>query len=147
MLPLWNAWHFLTLYAGDTEGRVRTDADHPLDRYLLAKTRDLVALTTRAMDGYDLSRACSALRDHLDVLTNWYIRCSLDRVGADVLPFPLSGGALCRVEHPDRERRAEALELRLRAGEMVYVPAHHSCTLSEARTPCRLLLLVLHATP
>ncbi|MCG0283478.1 isoleucine--tRNA ligase [Streptomyces sp. PSAA01] len=104
LLPLWNAWHFLALYAGDTEGHVRTEADHPLDRYLLAKTRDLVELTTGAMDGYDLSRACSALRDHLDVLTNWYIRCSRDRFAAgdraavDTLHTALE--VLCRLMAP-----------------------------------------------
>ncbi|WP_327701137.1 isoleucine--tRNA ligase [Streptomyces decoyicus] len=104
LLPLWNAWHFLTLYADGDEGRVRGDAAHPLDRYLLAKTRDLVDRTTRAMDDYDLSTACSGLRDHLDLLTNWYIRCSRDRFTAgdrgalDTLHTALE--VLCRLMAP-----------------------------------------------
>ncbi|MER7410925.1 isoleucine--tRNA ligase [Streptomyces cacaoi] len=104
LLPLWNAWHFLSLYGAEHEGRFRTDQDHPLDRYLLARTRDLVETTTRAMDDYDLSRACTALREHLDVLTNWYIRCSRDRFAAgdraavDTLHTALE--VLCRLMAP-----------------------------------------------
>ncbi|OPF83161.1 hypothetical protein VT50_0205455 [Streptomyces antioxidans] len=72
----------------------------------------------------------------------------LGRAGADVLLFPLSGGVRCRVEaRGAANHQGGGLELRLRAGEMVFVPARHSCSLSEAWTPCRLLLLMLHATP
>ncbi|MBI0298317.1 hypothetical protein JBE04_28600 [Streptomyces sp. PRKS01-29] len=72
----------------------------------------------------------------------------LGRVGADILLFPLRGGVRCRVEDPDpADHQGGGVELRLRAGEMVFVPARHFCTLSEAWAPCRLLLLVLHATP
>ncbi|GAA1701070.1 hypothetical protein GCM10009680_47560 [Streptomyces yatensis] len=72
----------------------------------------------------------------------------LGHVGADVLLFPLRGGVRCRVENDGRtDHRSAMVELRLRAGEMCYVPARHSCTLSEAVAPCELLLLVLHATP
>src|SRR5215510_142401 len=43
LLPLWNAWSFLSLYANaaGVEGHERTDSPHVLDRYLLAKTHDL----------------------------------------------------------------------------------------------------------
>jgi isoleucyl-tRNA synthetase len=50
-----------------------------LDRYLLAKTAELVRAVTVAMDAYDLFAACGAVRSYLDALTNWYIRRSRDR--------------------------------------------------------------------
>ncbi len=81
LLPLWNTWYFLTLYA-NAEGRtgqVRTDSDNVLDRYVLAKTRALVEQVTAAMDAYDLFGACGLVRSHLDALTNWYVRRSRDR--------------------------------------------------------------------
>jgi isoleucyl-tRNA synthetase len=82
LLPLWNAWYFFSLYA-NAEGRRaalgRTDVEGTLDRYLLAKAADLVDGVTAALDGYDLSGACSQVEAFLDVLTNWYIRRSRDR--------------------------------------------------------------------
>jgi isoleucyl-tRNA synthetase len=80
--PLWSAWYFFTLYANADNVDVnigRTDATGVLDRYLLAKSHDLVLAVTERMDAYDLSGACEAVGSFLDVLTNWYIRRSRDR--------------------------------------------------------------------
>ena len=81
LLPLWNAWSFLALYANaaGVDGAVRTDSPDVLDRYILAKTHDVVASVTASMDAYDLFAACGAVREHLDSLTNWYIRRSRNR--------------------------------------------------------------------
>lgn len=81
LLPLWNSWYFLTLYAnaGGHQGSVRTDSTNVLDRYVLAKTRDLTADMTESMDAYDLFGACQHVRTYLDVLTNWYVRRSRSR--------------------------------------------------------------------
>jgi isoleucyl-tRNA synthetase len=86
LLPLWNAWYFLTLYANaaGVEGDVRDGVERPfsthvLDRYVLAKTRDLVEDVTRAMDAYDLFGACASVRLFVETLTNWYIRRSRQR--------------------------------------------------------------------
>lgn len=78
VLPLWNCWHFLALYANaeSVEGHRRTDSPHVLDRYVLAKTHSLVVSTRAALDVYDLSGACAGVRDYLDALTNWYVRRS-----------------------------------------------------------------------
>jgi isoleucyl-tRNA synthetase len=84
LLPLWNSWYFLTLYANAAghHGTVRTDSTNVLDRYVLAKTRELVVDMTATMDAFDLFGACQLVRDYLDVLTNWYIRRSRDRFWA-----------------------------------------------------------------
>jgi isoleucyl-tRNA synthetase len=79
--PLWNVWYFFSLYA-NADGRTarhRTDSQHLLDRYLLAKTRELVEQVTVEMEGYDISGAAEAIRSYLDALTNWYVRRSRDR--------------------------------------------------------------------
>ncbi len=79
--PIWNAWYFLSLYANadGVVGRRRTDATGVLDRYVLAKTADLVTDVTACMDRYDLFGACAAITGFLDALNNWYIRRSRPR--------------------------------------------------------------------
>ena len=81
VLPLWNSWYFLALYANASgrEGTWRVDSQHVLDRYALAKTHDLVRDVQAAMDVYDISGACQLVREYLEVLTNWYVRRSRQR--------------------------------------------------------------------
>jgi isoleucyl-tRNA synthetase len=75
MLPLWNAYSFLALYAPKV-GAFRTDSTHVLDRYILAKLAALRDDLTAAMDVCDISGACEQLRRFTDALTNWYVRRS-----------------------------------------------------------------------
>ena len=108
LLPIWNAWYFLSLYAnaGDLRrGRSVTEApEHVLDRYVLAKTHELVVGVTARMDAYDLSGACTEISAFLDSLNNWYIRRSRERfwgedqTAIDVLHTVLDH--LCRVSAP-----------------------------------------------
>ena len=57
-------------------------SEHVLDRYILAKTRTAVTEIEQRLDVYDVAGACQALREHLEVLTNWYIRRSRSRFWA-----------------------------------------------------------------
>ncbi|MFM1722294.1 isoleucine--tRNA ligase [Rhodococcus sp. PAM 2766] len=78
LLPLWNAWSFLQLYASKP-GQWRTDSPNVLDKYILAKlaaTRDAI---TDALDVTDIAGACDELRTFCDALTNWYVRRSRSR--------------------------------------------------------------------
>ena len=79
--PIWNAFHFFTLYANVEGHRAtwRTDSTQLLDRYVLAKTGELVRDVTARMDDYDLAGACGEITAFLDALNNWYIRRSRDR--------------------------------------------------------------------
>jgi isoleucyl-tRNA synthetase len=81
LMPIWNAFHFFTLYANadGRRARVRTDSPHRLDRYVLAKTRELVEATTDRLDAYDIAGACAEVQSYLDALNNWYIRRSRER--------------------------------------------------------------------
>jgi isoleucyl-tRNA synthetase len=87
LLPLWNVWYFFSLYANTAgekgyEATRRVDSGDVLDRYLLAKTHDLVTGVTRQLDQFDIAGACQTVRDFLDVLTNWYVRRSRERFWA-----------------------------------------------------------------
>ena len=78
LLPLWNAYSFLALYAPKV-GVWRTNSPHPLDRYILAKLAQLRDDLTDALDVYDISGACDELREFTEALTNWYVRRSRQR--------------------------------------------------------------------
>ena len=81
MLPLWNSWYFLSLYANaeGKSGKVDFSSNNVLDTYIFSKLHHLVNDTTVSMDAYDLFNACQQVRTFLDVLTNWYIRRSRNR--------------------------------------------------------------------
>ncbi|MGV8852369.1 MAG: isoleucine--tRNA ligase [Rhodoglobus sp.] len=85
LLPLWSTYYFFTLYANaadNYEATWRTDSTHVLDRYLLAKTRELIEDVTAELEALDSPMAAAKLRDFADVLTNWYVRRSRDRFWA-----------------------------------------------------------------
>jgi isoleucyl-tRNA synthetase len=81
ILPLWNSYYFFALYANaENYAAARTTASgHVLDRYILAKTRAAVTGMAAHLDDYNIAAACQLLRDHLEILTNWYIRRSRSR--------------------------------------------------------------------
>ncbi|MFD4183783.1 class I tRNA ligase family protein, partial [Rhodococcus sp. NPDC058514] len=78
LMPLWNAWSFLQLYAGKP-GQWRTDSPNVLDRYILAKLSDTRDAITDALEVNDIAGACDELRTFCDALTNWYVRRSRTR--------------------------------------------------------------------
>lgn len=85
MIPLWNTWYFFALYANAESyeasvGRAESlGSKDPLDRYLLAKTRQYVEKMTAELDDYAIADACETTRAFIDVLTNWYVRRSRER--------------------------------------------------------------------
>ncbi|NYI46504.1 isoleucyl-tRNA synthetase [Nocardioides aromaticivorans] len=85
MIPLWNTWYFFALYANAENyeasvGRAESlGSKDPLDRYLLAKTRQYVEKMTAELDDYAIADACETTRAFIDVLTNWYVRRSRER--------------------------------------------------------------------
>jgi isoleucyl-tRNA synthetase len=84
ILPLWNSYYFFALYANaeSYQARRNTGSEHVLDRYILAKTRAMVTELEQLLDTYQVAGACQLLREHLEVLTNWYIRRSRSRFWA-----------------------------------------------------------------
>ncbi|WP_277068969.1 isoleucine--tRNA ligase, partial [Saccharomonospora viridis] len=127
VLPLWNSYYFLALYANaeNTSGTVRTDSEHVLDRYLLAKTHELVTDVGGALDDYDIAGACATVRDFLEVLTNWYVRRSRDRFwngdrdAIDTLHTVLE--VVCRTVAPLLPLTTEAVWRGLTGGRSVHL--------------------------
>ena len=78
MLPMWNAYSFLRLYASQP-AEFSTDSTNVLDRYILAKLREAVENTTAALDATDVASATDEIRTFCDALTNWYVRRSRNR--------------------------------------------------------------------
>ena len=81
ILPLWNTYYFFTLYANASNYEAKFDlsSDDVLDRYLVAKTREMVAGVSADLNAFDTFGASARLRDFADVLTNWYVRRSRAR--------------------------------------------------------------------
>jgi len=132
LLPLWNAWSFLALYANSADGgrgrAARLDAPaspDPLDRYVLARTADLVDEVTAALDVVDVAGACEAVREFVDVLTNWYVRRSRARFWAedgaamDTLARVLE--VVCRVAAPLLPLTTEEVWRGLTGGRSVHL--------------------------
>ncbi|MBO7509073.1 MAG: isoleucine--tRNA ligase [Alphaproteobacteria bacterium] len=83
LTPLWNAYHFFTLYAN--AGNIvahdvwNAPTRNVLDEYILNETNVLVRIATNALDEYKPDVAVKEFVRFLDVLNNWYIRRSRAR--------------------------------------------------------------------
>ncbi len=87
LLPLWNAYHFFTLYANADEIKAEeiSKSSDILDTYILAKKQDLEIKITDLLDNYKFDKATEEISKFLEILNNWYIRRSRTRFwGTDV---------------------------------------------------------------
>jgi isoleucyl-tRNA synthetase len=79
--------HFPALRNGEWFHVNNTPLVNPLDRWIISKLQVLIWQVHDAMDGYDVSRACRAIVDYMDELTNWYVRLSRRRFwGSEMTP-------------------------------------------------------------
>lgn len=76
LTPLWNAYHFFTLYAnaGNISAQGKTDSENALDKYIMAELNELISIVGSALDEYKPDVAIKEFVRFLDVLNNWYIR-------------------------------------------------------------------------
>ncbi|MDX1522377.1 MAG: isoleucine--tRNA ligase, partial [Anaerolineae bacterium] len=83
VIPVWNAFSFLTRYADIDDWQPDPDAaprpGNDLDRWIRSRTYALTYDLDRAFSGYNLRGAVNLLVDYVDDLNNWYIRRSRDR--------------------------------------------------------------------
>lgn len=82
LTPLWNAYHFFTLYAnaGNVIAKNKPhETNDVLDVYILTEFNELVTLVRNALDEYKPDVAIAGMTKFLDVLNNWYIRRGRER--------------------------------------------------------------------
>lgn len=74
--PIWNAYHFFTLYANADQitATLITHSDNFNDQYILSKLSIAIETLEKAMDNYDIPSACVIVHNFVEVLNNWYIR-------------------------------------------------------------------------
>lgn len=84
LTPLWNAYHFFTLYAN--AGNVKADINknvfetkNVLDKYILAELSSLEKIVHEALSEYKPDVAVKEFTKFLDILNNWYIRLNRTR--------------------------------------------------------------------
>lgn len=87
VVRLENVWTFYDTYK--TKSVIGPDAPesaHPLDRWIVARVRELRDEMTAAFDTHELDRAARPIPQFIDDLSTWYIRRSRERMkggGAD----------------------------------------------------------------
>lgn len=127
LLPIWNSYYFFALYANAAkyQAKVSYGSKQLLDRYILAKTSELISDVENDLDALDSYLASAKVRDFAEVLTNWYIRRSRDRFwlgdheAFDTLYTVLE--ALLRVVAPLLPLAAEEIWRGLTAGRSVHL--------------------------
>lgn len=126
LTPLWNAYHFFTLYA-NAGGITATDnvSDNALDKYIVAELNELIQITDRALFEYKPDSAIKEFVRFLDILNNWYIRRSRARfwdeeqAAFDTLHTVLT--TLTRVMAPFAPFVTEYIYRNLTGGESVHL--------------------------
>ncbi|WP_291473465.1 isoleucine--tRNA ligase [Corynebacterium sp.] len=127
MLPMWNAYSFLRLYA-HTPAERSTTSTNVLDRYILAKLHDTVVEVTASLDATNIAAATDEIRQFCDALTNWYVRRSRDRFWAGDGEFPEAFNTLytvletlCRISAPLLPMTTEVIWRGLTGGRSVHL--------------------------
>lgn len=91
ILPLWNAYSFLSTYAEADGWQPSSElamdnapsSDHELDRWLVSRLETLLASVHSHMESYKLYLVVPEVLSFIDELTNWYIRLSRRRFWGD----------------------------------------------------------------
>ncbi|NSX83116.1 isoleucine--tRNA ligase [Wolbachia endosymbiont of Atemnus politus] len=79
--PIWNSYHFFTMYANADGVKAEVCKDHQstIDRYMISKCFEAVEGIQASMNNYNSQEACKVLVDFFEVLNNWYIRRNRER--------------------------------------------------------------------
>ncbi|TAE34726.1 MAG: isoleucine--tRNA ligase [Alphaproteobacteria bacterium] len=144
--PLWNAYHFFTLYANADSVKAEYDitSTNMMDRYILSKLTRCVEDVRGAWDAYDTPSVCTHITAFLEVLNNWYIRRNRSRFWGEAVDSDKQAAyntlytvlhTLCRVVAPILPQISEAMYAGLVHGGVL--DAQHSVHLAEFPTELR----------
>ncbi len=83
ILILWNVFNYFVTYANEANWepalKERPVLDNVLDQWIVAKTQELVNITTTELDGYNTVKATRAIEEYINELSTWYVRRSRGR--------------------------------------------------------------------
>ncbi|MCL6567348.1 MAG: isoleucine--tRNA ligase [Meiothermus silvanus] len=75
---LWNVYSFFVLYANldrpDLKNPPKVAHRPEIDRWLVARTQELIEEVTQALESYDARGGARALETFVEELSNWYVR-------------------------------------------------------------------------
>ena len=127
LTPLWNAYHFFTLYAnaGNITAHQTNTSDNALDKYILSELNVLTDVVKNSLNEYKPDVATKEFIRFLDILNNWYIRRGRARFwdeeqcAFDVLYTVLT--TLCRVLAPFAPFISDYIYTNLTGAESVHL--------------------------
>ncbi|HOY47187.1 MAG TPA: isoleucine--tRNA ligase [Alphaproteobacteria bacterium] len=82
LTPLWNAYHFFTLYANAGNLTAKDNlgkTNNVSDEYIMQELNELIKTFKESFDNYKPDIAIKELVRFLDILNNWYIRLNRER--------------------------------------------------------------------
>ena len=83
LCALWNIYVFFVTYAlvdkPDLQAAVRPSSCTVADRWLLARTHELLAAAAQGYDGYAVNAVVRAVDEYLEDVSNWYVRINRRR--------------------------------------------------------------------
>lgn len=104
---LHNVLAMYEMYADGT--KASADSTHVLDRWIVARLRELIAESTAGYEGYELDKATRPIADFIDDVSVWYLRRSRERLKGD--------------DMEDKARALATLRYVLRTLALVIAPA------------------------
>lgn len=84
ILILWNVYNYFVTYANEAGWEPKGPGYKPeltniLDKWIVAKTQELVNEVTDELDGYNTVRATRVIEEYINELSTWYLRRSRGR--------------------------------------------------------------------
>ncbi|MBR2012494.1 MAG: isoleucine--tRNA ligase [Alphaproteobacteria bacterium] len=139
LTPLWNAYHFFTLYAnaGNIVAQEINNPTNALDKYILAELNVLIDTVRKSLDEYKPDAAVKEFVRFLDILNNWYIRRGRARfwdeeqAAFDTLYTVLT--KLCRVLAPFAPFVSEYIYRSLTGAESVHLTDFPTTEIFDAK--------------
>jgi isoleucyl-tRNA synthetase len=130
---LMNVYQYFMTYASErSKEDMKVDNSHVLDRWINARTKQLVTEVTDYLDTYDTVKATRTIEAFIDDLSTWYLRRSRGREDAGFFPaFYSTLLTTSKVLAPFMPHLAEAIHMNLTSVFCEDEKMHASVHLSE----------------
>jgi isoleucyl-tRNA synthetase len=92
----WNVFEFYRMFAADAAATHGASSHHPLDIWIRAKLKRMIAEVTEHMDSYHLAEAARPIEAFITELSQWYVRRSRARFKASASADKAAAAATLR---------------------------------------------------